>query len=65
MKELTATLIVGPKNDYVDASKLRRILGRDEIFWLVGELRNKIKYASKLLGSWSNSSLKSQAKLNL
>jgi DNA-binding PadR family transcriptional regulator len=48
-KELIATLIAGPKNHYVDASKLRRILGPDEIFWLVEELQHKIKYINSII----------------
>jgi len=49
MKELIATLIVGPMNDYVDVSKLRKILGPDEIFWLVEVLKNKIKYTNSII----------------
>src|SRR5689334_16761349 len=49
MKELIATLIGGPMNDYVDVSKLRKILGPDEIFWLVEVLKNKIKYTNSII----------------
>ncbi|HEY7570096.1 MAG TPA: LysR family transcriptional regulator [Nitrososphaeraceae archaeon] len=49
MKELIAALIVGPKNDYVDASKLRRILGAEEKLWLIEALRNKVKYTNSIV----------------
>ena len=47
--ELIAALIVGPKNGFVDARKLRRYLERDEIFPLIEMLRNKIKYTNSII----------------
>ena len=41
-EELIATLIVGPKNIFVDAKKLMSFLTRDQIAWLICMLRNKI-----------------------
>ena len=48
-EELIATLIVGPKNVFVDAKKLRSILARDQITWLICMLRNKIVSTNSLI----------------
>jgi DNA-binding PadR family transcriptional regulator len=48
-EELIATLIVGPKNGFVDASKIRRFLERDNILWLIAMLANKIKLTNSII----------------
>ena len=48
-EELIATLIVGPKNGFVDARKLRRLLERSVILLLIEMLRNKIKSTNSII----------------
>ena len=48
-EELIAALIVGPKNGFVDASKIRRFLERDNILWLIAMLVNKIKLTNSII----------------
>ena len=48
-EELIATLIVGPKNGFVDARKLRRLLERSVILRLIEMLRNKIKSTNSII----------------
>ena len=48
-EELIATLIMGPKNGFVDARKLRRLLERSVILRLIEMLRNKIKSTNSII----------------
>ncbi|MGN6631045.1 MAG: hypothetical protein ACTHKP_02240 [Nitrososphaeraceae archaeon] len=47
--ELIAALMVGPENNFVDARKIKKILERDELSWLIATVKNKIKSTNSLI----------------